>query len=86
MNVDGYIEKLHAKSVKIFWKGQGEVREFWKVEVLATLDKKCLGKKKKKKIIFIYFLTIKNIGNNKDRHTWPSKNTLAVIFQACIQS
>ena len=25
------------KSEKIFWKGQGKVREFWKVEMLATL-------------------------------------------------
>ena len=25
------------KSGKIFWKGQGKVRKFWKVEVLATL-------------------------------------------------
>ena len=25
------------KSGKIFWKGQGKVREFWKVEMLATL-------------------------------------------------
>ena len=26
------------KSEKIFWKGQGKVREFWKVEMLATLN------------------------------------------------
>ena len=34
------------KSGKIFWKGQGKVREFWKVEVLDTL--KTLGWRGKK--------------------------------------